>query len=89
MLEEGCEMLGNLSLLTALALFARHAADEHRKSEPLVRAVRFKAEDSDRWFAAESDRRDVGDAPSTRSLTVPAPLRVPPSLSVPASEPGP
>ena len=41
MLEEGCEMLGNLSLLTALALFARHAADEHRRSEPLVRAVRF------------------------------------------------
>lgn len=44
MLEEGCEMLGNFALLTAMALFARHAAEKSDADAPIVLAVRFAEE---------------------------------------------
>jgi hypothetical protein len=46
MVEEGCEMLGNLSLLTAMSLYARHvtASFRHaRSSPPTIRQARFRA----------------------------------------------
>lgn len=45
MVEEGCEMLGNFALLTAMALFARHTAVKSDTDAPVVIAVRFADED--------------------------------------------
>lgn len=44
MIEEGCEMLGNFALLTAMALFARHAAAQSDADAPVVFTVRFAEE---------------------------------------------
>ena len=54
MIEEGCEMLGNFSLLTAMCLYARQAANEfRRRCEPIATY--------DAVFADSADER-----PSTR-----------------------
>lgn len=44
MLEEGCEMLGNLCLLTSMALYARYVAQVARRRDDIVLTARFDAD---------------------------------------------
>ena len=44
MLEEGCEMLGNIALLTSMGLFAKWTAEQVRRSDAIIMESRFEAE---------------------------------------------
>lgn len=57
-LEEGCEMLGNFCLLTAMALFVRRAAEPYRQTEPVIMQSTFERESRRETDAVLNSRID-------------------------------